>query len=76
MATILDAVVPLFAIILLGFAAARTGYIDARGVKALVTFVFYVAMPPLLFRLVAKSDLAEFVHGGFVAVYVLSLIHI
>ena len=70
MATILDAVVPLFAVILLGFAAGRTGWIDARGVKALVTFVFYVAMPPLLFRLVAKSELAELVQGGFMVCYV------
>jgi hypothetical protein len=57
-AAILDGVVPLFAAILLGFAAGKARLLDEAAVRTLVAFVFTVAMPPLLFRMMARADLA------------------
>ena len=65
MSTILDAVVPLFSLIILGFAAGKRRWIDASGVKALVGFIFNLAMPALLFRLVVTSDVTGLVDLRF-----------
>lgn len=65
MGAILDAVVPLFTLIILGFAAGKRQWIDASGVKALVRFIFNIAMPALLFRLVVASDIAGLVDPRF-----------
>ena len=64
-----EAVVPLFALIILGFVAGKIRWIDGAGVKALVTFVFNVAMPALLFRLVVTSDVADLIEFRFVLGY-------
>jgi len=65
MGTILEAVVPLFSLIILGFAAGKRRWIDASGVKALVGFIFNIAMPALLFRLVVTSDITGLIDPLF-----------
>ena len=66
MTSTLEAVVPLFSLIILGFVAGKVRWIDSEGVKALVAFIFNVAMPALLFRLVVTSDVAGSVDLRFV----------
>lgn len=66
MASILDAVVPLFAVIFAGYVAGRTRLLDEDVVRALNRFVFSIAMPPMLFRLMATSDIAALGEGWFV----------
>ncbi len=61
-----EAVVPLFSLIILGFVAGKVRWIDGVGVKALVAFIFNVAMPALLFRLVVVSDVAGLIDLRFV----------
>ncbi|MEM8950934.1 MAG: AEC family transporter [Pseudomonadota bacterium] len=61
-----DAVIPLFSLIILGFVAGKVGWIDGLGLKALVAFIFNVAMPALLFRLVVVSDVAGLVDLRFI----------
>jgi predicted permease len=70
MITILDAVVPLFSLIIIGYVAGLVRWIDARGVKALVAFVFNIAMPPLLFRLVVQSDITGAIDPWFMLCHV------
>ena len=65
MSSTLEAVVPLFSLIILGFMAGKIRWIDAAGVKALVAFIFNVAMPALLFRLVVTSDVAGLIDARF-----------
>jgi predicted permease len=65
MSTILNAVVPLFSLIILGFIAGKRRWIDAAGVKALVGFIFNIAMPALLFRLVVTSDITGLIDPRF-----------
>jgi len=54
---IITSVVPLFSVIFVGFALGRLGKIDQASVRTLVAFVFSFAMPALIFRLMAKTDI-------------------
>ena len=67
---ILEAVVPLFSLIILGFAAGKRRWIDEAGVKALVGFIFNIAMPALLFRLVVISDITGLIDPRFLLCHV------
>ncbi len=58
MDSIVTSVVPLFSVIFIGFAVGRLGGIDEAGVRTLVAFVFSFAMPALIFRLMASTDIA------------------
>lgn len=51
-------VVPVFALIGLGYLAARLKLLDPRGVTGLNKFVFMFAIPALLFRTAMKVDIA------------------
>lgn len=50
MLDILEIVTPVFGIILIGWIAARVGYVGPQVGKAVAEFAFKVAMPALLFR--------------------------
>ena len=50
MSTALEIILPVFGLILTGWLLARIRLLSADGVKGLTTFVFYVAIPALLFR--------------------------
>ncbi len=65
MASILDAVVPLFAVIFAGFLAGRTRMISEDAVRGINRFVFTFAMPPMLFRLMATTDVTSLGQGRF-----------
>ena len=58
MDVIATSVVPLFSVILIGFTLGKLGSIDQAGVRTLVAFVFTLAMPALIFRLMANTDIA------------------
>lgn len=69
MNAILNAVVPLFAVIFLGYGAGRAGLFGDAGVRGLTAFVFNFAMPPLLFRMMAQADLGATGNWGFILAY-------
>ncbi len=50
-----SAVVPLFLLVLLGFAIRRASFMTAGGTEGLAGFVFYVAVPALLFRTAGRG---------------------
>ena len=50
-------VAPIFALIVLGFAAGRSGYLKAATGEGLADYVFRVAIPLLLFRTLATEPL-------------------
>lgn len=56
MNAILNTVLPVFGMIVLGFAFARTGIIGAEAARGITLFVFNAAIPALLFRTVATID--------------------
>ncbi|WP_185983750.1 AEC family transporter [Aureimonas mangrovi] len=56
MQTILLIIAPIFGLIALGYAAAKSGYLPASSADGLAQFVFGIAMPALLLRTVATAD--------------------
>lgn len=54
---IVTSVVPLFSVIFIGFFAGKIGVIDQAGIRTLVKFVFSLAMPALLFRMMANAEI-------------------
>jgi hypothetical protein len=62
---VLGALLPLFALIALGYAARRTGWPGPRGWRAIERLTYYVLFPALLFTSLAGTSLAG---GGPVAV--------
>lgn len=69
MQAILNVVLPVFAIILLGFVASRRGLLGAESSEALNRYVYWIAMPPLLFVGMARVPVAQIVNLPFIAAY-------
>ncbi len=56
----LNSVLPVFAVVAAGFAFGRGGLFDAASAAAINRFVFYIALPTLLFRVLGTAPF-----GGF-----------
>jgi malonate transporter len=69
MEPIVDVVLPVFAIVLLGFLSGRSGILGQAGTDALNRFVFYVALPALFFVSMARVPVAETLNLPFLAAY-------
>ncbi|MEE4166348.1 MAG: AEC family transporter [Desulfocapsaceae bacterium] len=67
----LNPIFPVFAIMLVGIVFARRGLFDSGAAHAINRFVFYVAVPALLFLLLARADLGN-VDLRLLAVYFIS----
>lgn len=55
----LGAILPFFAIVVIGWLAARRGLFDEAGLGGLNAFIFNIALPPLLFRVMSRAPAAE-----------------
>lgn len=69
MAAILDVVLPVFAIILSGFVCGRLRLLGEGSSEALNKFVYWVALPALLFRAMVSVDLAVLFDWGYLGAY-------
>ena len=58
MIEVLTVVLPVFGLIAIGFAAARFNVVAAEALTGLRFFLFYLALPALIFQLVAATPLA------------------
>ncbi len=67
MLTALFVVLPVFAIIVAGYACGRLGLLGPTASSELNRFVVYLALPALLFDVVAESDWAGLWQPGFIA---------
>lgn len=67
MSTIVNAVFPLFALILLGYVSARKRLLGPGAVDSLNKFVVWMALPALLFQAMAKISWQEINQPGYVA---------
>ena len=61
MASPLSILIPFFALVLVGYFSARRGLIDGHGVKGLNAFVFYFALPALLFDKTLAAPMDKFI---------------
>ncbi|MGD1877543.1 MAG: AEC family transporter [Kiloniellaceae bacterium] len=55
MQSILETVLPIFGLVLCGYVVGRRGWMSEEAIKGLNTFVFYFAIPALLFRAMAHG---------------------
>jgi len=62
---IVNLVLPVFAIILTGWLAGALGYMPRSLANALIQFVFYIAMPSLVFLTLAQEELATLLDWRF-----------
>ncbi len=70
MNAVFDIVVPIFSIVLLGYSLARAGIFTASTSEGLTGFMFYVAVPAMLFKTLATTTLpATFPWGYLLAFY-------
>lgn len=73
MSVILNAVIPLFALILLGYLAARKRLLGPGAVDSLNKFVVWMALPALLFEAMAGITWEEINQPGYVAASTLAI---
>jgi hypothetical protein len=69
MEPVLNVGLPVFAIILLGYLAGRFGILGASATEAINAFVYYFALPPLLFLAMARVALGEIFNGPYLLAY-------
>jgi malonate transporter len=67
---ILGAVIPVFGLVLCGFIAGRTGLVGTASSDALNQFVYYFALPAMLFVAVARGTLAQILDWPFLGAVV------
>jgi predicted permease len=67
--SVINVVLPVFGIILAGYLAGVFGVLGEASSEAINRFVFYVAMPVLLFHSLAGVETARIVNGPFLAAY-------
>ena len=72
MAILLDVILPVFGLMLIGYLASAVRVIDEAAVQGLSRFVFTFAIPVLLFRSMARTQLPASVDWGFLLSYYLA----
>lgn len=66
---IISIVVPIFGIVLLGYVAGRSPYFNEHDVRRLSKFVFNFAIPVMLFRALANTELPGQIEWGYLLSY-------
>ena len=72
MPVLVDLIVPIFGLILFGYAATFTPVFDQAAGRALAAFVFWFAIPIMLFRNMAGQQLPAALPWGYLLSYYLS----
>jgi hypothetical protein len=74
MSTVINVALPVFAVILAGFLAGKVGILGAAASEALNKFVYWIALPPLLFLAMANTPLEEVLYWPFIYAYLGSVV--
>lgn len=69
MSAVVNVALPVFAIILAGVLVRRGGLLGPASSEALNGFVYWIALPPLLFLAMARSDIRETLHWPFIGAF-------
>jgi malonate transporter and related proteins len=72
MLAVLEVTAPVFALIFAGFLAPKLKILPENGVAGINAFVFYFALPAMLFRVITQQPLASFNSPRFIAAYTLT----
>ncbi len=71
MLRVLEITFPVFALVFCGYFGQRWRVLPERAVEGINAFVFYFALPAMLFRIVATQPLSSFADWRFAAAYTL-----
>ena len=74
MQLVVEAVLPLFALILAGYVCGRRGVLGAQAITSLNLFVVWLALPALLFQALAEARWSELNQPAFVAAIALGML--
>lgn len=69
MDAVFNSVLPLFALVLIGYAAMRFRVLSGAGLEGVNRFVYYFALPVMLFFIMARNPLDAFFDWRIVAAY-------
>ncbi len=62
-------VLPIFALIGVGWVARRVAWMGPEGALELNRFMVYLGMPALLFQIMAKASFRDLAQPGFIAAF-------
>src|SRR5690606_27894378 len=65
MSAVINVALPVFAIILAGYGSGKLGLLGQASSEALNKFVYWIALPPLLFLAMARAPVAETLNWPF-----------
>lgn len=74
MSTVANVALPIFAIMIAGVVCGKTKLLGLGSSESLNKFVYWVALPPLLFLGTARRSLPEIFNGPFIGVFLGSLL--
>lgn len=74
MSAVIDVALPVFAIILAGFLAGRARLLGDAASEALNKFVYYFALPPVVFLGMARRPLDEILNWPFITAFLGSML--
>ncbi|QKG83624.1 AEC family transporter [Kroppenstedtia pulmonis] len=66
MQALIDVMLPVFGIIVVGYIAGRIRLVEKASSKSLNNYVYYVALPALLFISLANAPIEELLNWGFI----------
>ncbi|EAR62671.1 AEC family transporter [Neptuniibacter caesariensis] len=73
MQLLINIVLPVFAIIFAGWFAIRSEIMDKSAAKILNNYVYYFAVPPMLFLATAKVPAADIINADFILAFFLAI---
>ncbi|QNN63831.1 AEC family transporter [Leucobacter denitrificans] len=68
----LSVIIPFFALVLIGYIAARSRFMPIESVPGLNTFVLYFALPAVLFQLAARTPVAQLIDPTTLSLWIIS----
>lgn len=74
MESILSITLPFFFLVLTGYGAGRQNIINEAGIAGLTRFIFYFALPAMLFAIMSSKSAGEVLNGPFIGAYILAAI--
>jgi malonate transporter and related proteins len=69
MQAVINAALPIFALILTGYSCGRLNVLGGQAIDALNRFAVYLALPALLFRAMTRITLDQLSQTGFAAAF-------
>ncbi|UTW02005.1 AEC family transporter [Amphritea atlantica] len=69
MQLLFDIVIPVFILMVLGWGCRRSGLLEETSASALNRYVYYIAVPALMFTSTASVDIQSVLQWHFIAVY-------